>query len=761
MKRAISILLTVAGVMISLAALEVAAFQRPPGGPPPGGPGGFGPGMFIAPRILDLADADNDGTLSPDEAAKAAGKLVRNADRARKGSIDAETLGNLINRNMGPPPGFGLDVEPDLRPEQPPPGTAPPGTPGGPPPGGPDELFPGGAPPGAPGSPGGGFGPGNFIAPQIIAAADADKDGRLSPEEAGKAAGQFVRDADTARKGSIDTDVLAQAMNRRLGPPPGFGPGGPMGQEKALVKKFDKDGDKRLNRAERNAARASLKKEQAAGKGQGPGGRRGFGPPPGGFGGRDEPAAKPGPKVAKSDVPSFGDKPLYDPKVIRTLFLDFEDKDWEAEMADFYKSDVEVPATLTVDGKKYPGVGVHFRGMSSFFAVREGHKRSLNVSVDYSDPKQRLLGYKTLNLLNSHEDPSFLHTVLYFDIARQYVPAPKANFVRVVINGESWGLYVNAQQFDKIFVAEHSKSAKGARWKVRGSPGGAGGLDYIGDKVEDYKARYEMKSGKKEDWNALITLCRTLSETPAEKLEAALAPMLDIDGALWFLALDNALINSDGYWVRASDYSIFRDQAGKFHVIPHDANETFQAPMGPGMGGGGPGGPGGRGGRGGGGFGGRPPGKGFGGPPGKGAGGAARKGFGGGPPGFGGGQGIGVKLDPLIGLDDDRKPLRSKLLAVPSLKARYLSHVREIADKWLDWKTLGPIVAEYRALIENEVEADTRKLTSTGAFTKVTANDLPRASEAPARGRPTMSLREFAQKRRDYLLNEAASKKAR
>ena len=137
-------------------------------------------------------------------------------------------------------------------------------------------------------------------------------------------------------------------------------------------------------------------------------------------------------------------------------------------------------------------------------AVREGHKRSLNVSLDFVDPKQRLDGYKTLNLLNSHEDPTFLHTVLYFDIARQYIPAPKANFVKVVINGESWGLYVNAQQFDKTFLAENFTSAKGARWKVPGNPGGRGGLEYLGDDVEDYKRRYEIKTGDDEkDWKAL------------------------------------------------------------------------------------------------------------------------------------------------------------------------------------------------------------------------------------------------------------------
>ena len=67
-----------------------------------------------------------------------------------------------------------------------------------------------------------------------------------------------------------------------------------------------------------------------------------------------------------SDVAPVSDAPLYEPNVLRTLFLEFEGDDWEAEMADFNNTDVEVPATVTVDGQKYPDVGVHFRGMSSF-----------------------------------------------------------------------------------------------------------------------------------------------------------------------------------------------------------------------------------------------------------------------------------------------------------------------------------------------------------------------------------------------------------
>ena len=609
--------------------------------------------------------------------------------------------------------------------------------------------------------------------------------------------------------------------------PGGFGFGPPGGQEIKLVKQFDKDNNGWLNAEERAAAREHLKNERAGGKG-GFGMKGGFGK--GGFGG-DLP--KPGPQVNPAEVKTFADTGMYDPTSFRTVFLEFENKDWEMELQDFHGTDVDVAATLVVDGKRYPNVGVHFRGMSSYMGVPAGYKRSLNVSVDMADPKQRVYGYKTLNLLNSHDDPSMMSTVMYSHIARKYIPTPKANFVKVVINGESWGVYTNVQQFDKEFLNDFYKSTAGTRWKVRGSPGGASGLEYTGDNIEDYKRRFQMKGNDDEKaWKALINLCKVLNTTPPDKLEAALRPILDIEGVLWFLALDVALINNDGYWVRSSDYSIYLDGKGKFHVVPHDMNEAFTGAMGgPGMGGpgggmrimmpaagevlpppiqdmlgltdaqkkqlaelqkdvdgkldklltaeqraqlktmrdgalafGGPGGPGGFGG---------PPGGGFGGPPG---------GFGppgGGPGGPGGmGPGRGVELDPLVALDDPRKPLRSKLLAVPTLKAKYLECVRTIAADSLDWKKMGPVIAQFRTLIEKDVEIDTRKLASFEAFKRMTADTVDAAPAGgppggPGAGGPPggpgggfggprgpggpggggMPLRAFFEQRQKYLLN--------
>lgn len=647
-----------------------------------------------------------------------------------------------------------------------------------------------------------------------------------------------------------------------------------MQPERELVKDFDKDGDHRLNAAERKAAREFLAKEAAEGRGQ----RRGFGGRPGGFGNGGEPT-KLGPKVSPAEVKNFpASVPLYDSLTLRTLFLEFADADWEKAMEDFHKTDVLVPARLTVDGRTYPEVGVHFRGMSSYGMVSAGQKRSLNLSLDYADEKQNLYGYRTLNLLNAHEDPIFMRPVLFYDIARQYLPAAKANFVKVVINGESWGVYVNVEQFNKDFIQEWFQTKNGTRWKVPGSPNGRGSLAYLGDDAAPYKKIYEIKSkDNAKSWNDLIHLTKVLSETPADKLEAALEPILDVDGALRFLALDNALINNDGYWIRTSDYSIYEDEKGRFHILPQDANETFVKPGGPGFGGGGPGGRGGRGGfgpgmmlapqllaqgdkdgdqkltkteftalagawfdkldvdktgklnqeqftsklgdvlpapQGGGGPGGPGGGRGGFGPAmfvgpalftaadtdkdgsitrtelvavftrwsnewdtdksgslneeelGAGLNAALPRpnfgGMGGGPGGPGGMGGMGgglnikgVELDPLQMANNPDKVLIAKLLAVPSLRTRYLAYVRDIAEKHLDWSKLGPIAEKYHALIADEVKADTRKLESTEDFLKGLAEDA-KSGNGPGGG--AIGLKNFAEQRRAYLLKQTAEK---
>lgn len=512
------------------------------------------------------------------------------------------------------------------------------------------------------------------------------------------------------RLGAVLTVLMwEQAPIAQIAGPDRGGP--PIREERRIVELFDRDGDHRLNRLEREAARDWLANQP----------RRGlFGPPnPGGgampppwFGGRGFAPSSRGPLIKPADVPSGGAAGLYDPTTVRTISLQFENTQWEKELADFNNTDVEVPASLMLDGVTYRDVGVHFRGMSSFLMVPEGSKRSLNLSVDYVHEAQRLLGYRTLNLLNAHGDPTFLRPVLYTDIAKHYVPTPSVNYVRVVINGEYWGVYINAQQFNADFTREWFGSTKGARWKVPGSPQGRGGMEYLGENTDAYRTLYEIKSSDDPvAWRSLVRMFRVLNQTAPDKLAAALAPMLDVDSALKFLAVEMALANTDGYWSRASDYNLYLDEDRRFHVVPHDVNEGLTEDT-------------------------------FGhwGPPTAGA--RRRIPPAAGPVMFGRGPvRADVMLDPLVGLDDATKPLRSKLLAVPALRARYLNYVRQIAERWLDWQRLEPVARLHHALIADAVRADTRKLYTSDAF----ESGVSEGSE---------SIRSFVIRRRAFLLQE-------
>lgn len=545
-------------------------------------------------------------------------------------------------------------------------------------------------------------------------------------------------------------------------------PSGGNREKRQLLAEFDADENGWLNSEERKAARGFLKNGGGdrgfggPGGGRGGFGGRGRGPGggPGGGRGGNMPEATQGPTIQKSSVkPVEGD--LYDLSILRTVFIDFESDDWEKELEDFHNTDVDVPATLTVDGKSYANCGIRFRGASSYGHVSSGYKRSFNVSVDMAEDSQRVLGYKTLNLLNGHGDSSLMSTVLYSHVARQFIPAPKANFVRVVVNGEYRGVFTNVQQFNKQFIDENYGTTKGARWKVDGSPRGGGGLDYRGDDPENYGHPYVQKSGGEKSLAKLIQFCKVLDQTPPAELPEALDPICDVDELLWFLALDVGLMNSDGYWVRASDYSIYLDKDEKFHFTPHDMNEAFR----PARGGGGPSGPGGRG-RGGRGS---PGGLGFGGPRRSGfQGGGSRDGRGDGGPdrggrgGFGGDRGPGggpsgsaspTGLDPLVAIRDRDKPLRSKLLAVPEYREQYLQNLKTLAEKSLNWETLGPIVASQAELLNESVKEETRGLSSYEAFVAATAAKEPSESEEQRFGPPTLSLKQFIDGRHQFLIN--------
>ncbi len=410
---------------------------------------------------------------------------------------------------------------------------------------------------------------------------------------------------------------------------------------------------------------------------------------------------------------------LYDETVLRTFELRFEPADWWDQLTANYGTGENILADLTVEGVTYPEVGVRFRGNTSYTRTGDSEKKSFNIEMDFVDEDQTLMGYRTLNLNNAYLDPSFMREVLYFHEARNYVPTPKANHVHLIINGQNWGVYANVQQINADMMAEWFPSNDGDRWKVEtggaggGQPDGAGtnpgqrpprggvppsadttgtnpgqrpprggappsadttgtnpgqqppgggafggdrALTWQGDDPAVYESLYLLKAENTDDpWAHLIALCEVLNNTPADQLEEALEPIMDVDRWLWFLAVESVFGDDDSYLTKGSDYQLYYEpESGRMHPLQYDGNEALNARL--------------------------------------------------------------STRDPMDGEDDADRPVISQLLSVPALRQRYLAHVRTVLNRSLTWETLGPQVEQYERLIEAEVRADPHKFYTTADF---------------------------------------------
>jgi hypothetical protein len=401
--------------------------------------------------------------------------------------------------------------------------------------------------------------------------------------------------------------------------------------------------------------------------------------------------AVPEPVPKGEGVDPATDVELYDDRSMRVLHFRFANADWFEELGDFYGSDVDVAADLVVDGVDYRGVGVRFRGRSSYISIGDSEKRSFNVDVDFTVEGQTLYGYKSLNLLNCHADPGFLREVFYSRICSRYLPTLKVGFVHVFVNGEDWGVYANVQQFNGDFLRQWYGTGRGVRWKVPGRARGAA-FEWHGPDVERYERAYDLKKANAETpWKTLMRVCELLDTTEPARLEAALKGVLDVDGALWCLALENVFMDNDSYVAKASDYAIYQDgREGRIHLLQLDGSEVF---------------------------------------------------------GISGPEWDGEPtIDPLLHEGSERRPLIRRLFAVPELRARYLAHVRTLIDEWLDWKIFGARVEAYHEMLAVPVCLDPRKIFTEGDFASSIDEDI-------RHGRIHITgLRRFVEERRNFLL---------
>lgn len=368
---------------------------------------------------------------------------------------------------------------------------------------------------------------------------------------------------------------------------------------------------------------------------------------------------------------------FYDEDVLETIYIDFDQENYQVLLEENYPSRTEIEARLTYKDVVYDSVGVRYRGATSYFLA--GDKKSFSVDLEWAIDGQDINGYNSLKLNNGYEDPSAMREVLYSSLARSHIPAAKVNFIKLVVNGESYGVYSNVQKLRKDHVNEWFFDNDATRWRAEAEgsgmpefsgpppdcpefpdcPGGpdipqdidfadvfagTSSLNNLGPSGSDYETAYELRSSDVDDpWQDLANAAYTLDTADPDTLVDELGQYLDIDETLWFIATENLFTDPDSYVNKGGvDYYLYFDLASsRLLPIEYDGNSAMSD----------------------------------------------------------------TDWSPFFREDDERFPLISVLLNIPELRQRYLAHYRALVSESLDLDLVNEKITTYASLI-NDVVAD-------------------------------------------------------
>lgn len=364
---------------------------------------------------------------------------------------------------------------------------------------------------------------------------------------------------------------------------------------------------------------------------------------------------------------------FYDPNTIQEIRITFSQSNWDALLDAAEASDTYIQAqSISINGTVLNNVGVKYKGNSSYNA--NNAKNPLHIELDtYSD--QNYQGYTDIKLNNVIFDPTFVRETLAYNVIRKYMHAPLCNYANVYVNNVLIGLFTNVESVSKKFVSNHFGSNGNAFFNCS-PPAGAGptttnlpNLAYLGTSSTSYESAYEIKSDA--GWNDLIALTDALNNNISN-----VESVLDIDRAIWMLALDNVMVNLDSYIGQfKQNYYLYKDNSGRFNPIMWDLNMCFGTFS---------------------------------------------------STGSGNLTTITQKrqMSHTLHSAEANWPLVQKLLAVPTYKKKYLAHYKTILNENFANNSYYTTAQSFQTLISAAVAADTNKFYTTAQFTSNMTTDV-------------------------------------
>lgn len=274
---------------------------------------------------------------------------------------------------------------------------------------------------------------------------------------------------------------------------------------------------------------------------------------------------------------------LFDEDSLRTIELEFYMQDYHSYLVNawFYNPSERIPARLTLNGVLHDSVGVRYKGNSTFCLPNDvfSPKVPYNIDMNYFIGGQKLLKYKKVKLANAWMDATFLKQIVASNIYRRYLPTGESNLVKLNVQGNYVGLYVNDESINKQFLSKHFNEKSGPLFKcdnidrfcdtANAPTAMPPNLFYMGDDSTLYYNSYDIKS--EYGWKEFINLMKTI-DLDFQNIDS----VLNVDRTLWAFAVNQVIANLDCYnTYYVHNYYMYQTKDGLFQMIPWDLDNSF------------------------------------------------------------------------------------------------------------------------------------------------------------------------------------------
>ncbi|WP_420802145.1 CotH kinase family protein [Solibacillus daqui] len=261
---------------------------------------------------------------------------------------------------------------------------------------------------------------------------------------------------------------------------------------------------------------------------------------------------------------------LFSEDEVGTVEITVSDSNW-SKILDNPTAEEYVEASVTINGETYDNVGIRAKGNSSLSSVAGSDSERYSLKVDFAqyDSNQTFYGLEKFNLNNNFSDTTQMKEFVSYELMEQLgIATPAHSYVKVMLNGEYYGLMLAVEEIGEAFAKTSFSSTEGFIFKPEGN---GSDLAYVSDDVADYAGIFdEVKMNKKtaENNSNIINMMKEISEGDTSSI--------DIDQIARYFALNTALVSMDSYQGSFKhNYYLYENGDGVFSVIPWDYNMSF------------------------------------------------------------------------------------------------------------------------------------------------------------------------------------------